>query len=78
MLAYRPYRHPRTQVATDNISMVYFHLNMSCLQKFDKRIEDKHLCMELNDLMKLGPSHWRMLPDSWMDAIRAKLPGLPG
>ena len=55
--AVRPYMDPRTRCWVDRVANVYFHLSMTCLQKFDPTLKLEDLTMTNEMFCHLSPVH---------------------
>ena len=55
--AVRPYMDPRTRYWVDRVANVYFHLSMTCLQKFDPTLKLEDLTMTNEMFCHLSPVH---------------------
>ena len=55
--AVRPYMEPRTRYWIDRVANVYFHLNMTCLQKFDPTLKLEDITMTNEMFCHLSQLH---------------------
>ena len=55
--AVRPYMDPRTRIWVDRVANVYFHLSMTCLQKFDPTLKLEDLTMTNEMFCPLSEVH---------------------
>ena len=61
MVAIRPYRDKHTKLWVDRIANIYFHLELQCVQNFNKDISLDNIRITQDEFTKLNDNHLQLL-----------------
>ena len=61
MVAIRPYRDKHTKLWVDRIANIYFHLELQCVQNFNKDITLDDIQITQDEFTKLSDNHLQLL-----------------
>ena len=61
LVAIRPYREKSTKLWVDRVANIYFHLEMQCLQNFNKDLNLQDIRITQDEFAALGEGHLQLL-----------------
>ena len=61
LVAIRPYREKSTKLWVDRIANIYFHLELQCLQNFNKDLNLQDIRITQEEFGALGEGHLQLL-----------------